>query len=142
LDVQSEVGQALVKAVDQALARWDEAMEDDFNTGGAIGHLFELVREYNRLLDQDEPALAADRQALEYTRDKLDLMAGVLGFFREGLPRERERTAPEEVLGLLERRNQARREKNWAEADRLRDLIQAAGFQIMDGPEGSRLKRG
>ncbi len=141
LEVQSEAGQALNSAVDLALERWHEAMDDDFNTGGAIGHIFELVREFNRLVDEDDGALSADRKVLEKTRDSLETMAGILRLFPNGLPTERSLEIPAEVQELLEQRERARADKDWAEADRLRDLIDESGYQVLDGAEGTRLKR-
>ena len=140
LDARAPVGEALELAAAQSLGRWREAMDDDFNSGGAIGHIFELVREFNRLAAEDDAGLRVDRAALTAARDALDTMSGVLGLFKEGLPVRRELAAPAEVLALLDRRNAARAAKDWAEADHLRDAITAAGFQILDGPEGSRLK--
>jgi cysteinyl-tRNA synthetase len=140
LEVQSVVGQALTKASEQALERWQESMDDDFNTGGAIGHIFELVREFNRLVAEDDEAIIADRGALEKALEVLGVMSGILGLFTQGLPRERKLDITNEVEEWLIQRNRARTDKNWAEADRLRDLIADAGYQILDGPEGSRLK--
>ena len=140
LEIQSEVGESLMKASELALERWQEAMDDDFNTGGALGHVFELCREFNRLVDQDDAALAADRRALVIARDRLETMTSVLGIFKEGLPTKRSLEVSADVEALLTERNRARAEKNWAEADRLRDAIAAAGFQILDAAEGSRLK--
>jgi len=136
----TEAGRTLAEAASRARESWEEAMDDDFNTGGAIGHVFELVREFNRLAAEDPAGLAADRQSLETAWDALDTMTGVLGLFAGGLPAERRLEAPAEVLAWLEARQRAREGKDWAEADRLRDLIQEAGYQILDGPEGSRLK--
>jgi len=140
LEVRAPVGDSLEKAAVRALERWAEAMDDDFNSGGAIGHIFELVKEFNKASDSDDEGLSADRAALSAARDALDTMAGVLGLFGAGLPAERTLSAPPEVETMLGQRDQARAEKNWAEADRLRDAITEAGFQILDGPEGSRLK--
>jgi cysteinyl-tRNA synthetase len=67
-------------------------------------------------------------------------MTGVLGLFREGLPSQRRLDASPELVALLRERDAARAARNWAEADRLRTAIQAAGFQVLDGPEGSRLR--
>ncbi len=140
LEASSPASRALASGAAQALERWREAMDDDFNSGGAIGHLFELVREFNRLVDEDDPGLRADRAALTAARDALATMTGVLGLFREGLPRERRLALPAELLALLAERDAARAAKNWAEADRLRAAILAAGYQVLDGPEGSRLR--
>jgi len=141
VEVQSEVGQGLVKSAELALERWHESMDDDFNTGGAIGHIFELVKELNRAIAEDDEGLSADRQALEKTIDTLRTMTDVLGLFIEGLPRERKLELPAEVVQWSSEREQARAEKNWAEADRLRNLIDEAGFQVLDGAGGSELKR-
>jgi cysteinyl-tRNA synthetase len=140
LEASSPASQALAAAAAQALERWREAMDDDFNSGGAIGHLFELVREFNRLVDEDDPGLRADRAALTAARDALATMTGVLGLFREGLPTQRRLEIPAELTALLAERDAARAARNWAEADRLRGVIQAAGYQVLDGPEGSRLR--
>jgi len=140
LEASSPASAALARAAAQALERWREAMDDDFNSGGALGHLFELVREFNRLADEDDPGLRADRAALAAARDALATMAGVLGLFREGLPRERRLAIAPGVLELQAARDAARAARNWAEADRLRGAIQAAGYQVLDGPEGSQLR--
>ena len=140
LEASSPASRSLAAAAAQGLERWREAMDDDFNSGGAIGHLFELVREFNRLVDEDDPGLRADRAALTAARDALATMTGVLGLFREGLPRERRLVLPAELVALLAERDAARAAKNWAEADRLRAAILAAGYQVLDGPEGSRLR--
>ncbi|MCP4547174.1 MAG: cysteine--tRNA ligase [bacterium] len=140
IEVQSAVGKALADATTRALERWREAMDDDFNTGGAIGRIFELVKEFNRLVAADDAALSADREALVAARDALETMAGVLRLFTDGLPIERKLEIPPQVTAWLAERDQARVDKDWAGADRLRDLIHEAGFVILDGPEGSKVK--
>jgi cysteinyl-tRNA synthetase len=64
----------------------------------------------------------------------------VLGLF--WLPIEAAEEAPAEILEMLRARGEARKAKNWAEADRLRDAIQAAGWVIEDRGDGARVKRG
>ncbi len=141
LEVQGEAGQSLVKASELALERWTEAMDDDFNTGGAIGHVFELVKEFNRLVAEDDEGLSADRGALQTALEALKTMAGVLGLFKEGLPAERKLEVPKEVMQWVADREAARAAKDWAEADRLRDLVADAGFEIMDGSGGSQVRK-
>ncbi len=140
LEARAPVGDSLEKAAATALERWREAMDDDFNSGGAIGHIFELVREFNRLASGDDEGLRVDRPALTAARDALATMTGILGLFEGGLPETRSLAVGSAVEELLAARNQARVDKDWAEADRLRDAIAEAGFQVLDGPEGSRLK--
>jgi cysteinyl-tRNA synthetase len=141
LEVKSQVGQALTEASKLALERWTEAMDDDFNTGGAIGHIFELVKEFNRLVAEDDEGLSADRAALKAALDSLETMTGVLGLFADGLPIERKVDVPEEVTAWLRDRDAARAAKDWAEADRLRDLITEAGFDILDSGSGSQVRK-
>jgi cysteinyl-tRNA synthetase len=141
VEVRAPVGDKLEAACDLALERWHEAMDDDFNTGGAIGHIFELVKEFNRLMAEDAEGLSLNRQALEKSTLALDTMCGALGLFIEGLPKERRVEISPELLDLLALRDKARAEKDWAAADRYRDEILAAGFQVLDGPEGSSLKK-
>ena len=99
------------------------ALADDFNTAQALGAMFEWVREANR---RDEPV----------GRDDLVEMLQVLGL--ENLV-ELGDAAGAEDLALLERRQAARAQKNWAEADRLRDELAARGWTVRDGADGAEL---
>ena len=109
------------------------ALDDDLNISGALGHLFDLVREANTALDHDgmdPPAAAAVRDLL--TED-LDHVLAVME------PDPSETGGDADLEALLERRNRARAERNWAEADRLRDHLADLGWKVQDGPDGSRL---
>ena len=99
------------------------ALADDFNTAGALGHLFEWVREANR-----DPGAGG--------RDALADMLGVLGL--EGLLEAEEGAGPEEHA-LLEERQAARAERDFARADALRDELRSRGWEVRDGPEGAAL---
>jgi len=122
-------------------ARFMQAMEDDFNTPEALGALFDLAREINRL-KQDNPAQA---QALGALLVKLGVILGVLqespeSFLRQGgndLDSDR-------IEALIASRNQARAEKNWALADQIRDEL--AAMQVVledkDGVTSWRVERG
>lgn len=127
----NEAEQALMEKCRTAIARFDEAMDDDLNTADAIGAIFELVKEGNLALNADS-ARAAIRGAL----DALKEMTGVLGI----LTREND-SVPEEIQALIEQRKQARAEKNWAESDRIRDEITARGFVLEDTPQGAKVRR-
>jgi cysteinyl-tRNA synthetase len=100
-----------------------EALADDFNTPKALPALYEWVGEANKL-----DGAVGDGQLRE--------MLGVLGV--EGLL-EAEPGPPPEALGLAERRETARAEKRWDEADRLRDELRAMGWEVRDGPQGPEL---
>jgi cysteinyl-tRNA synthetase len=109
--------------------RFHAAMQDDFNTPEAIGVLFELARDINRLRDQDlQQALA--QAAL------LRKLGGVLGIL-QAVPAEFLRAGAGDldaayIDDLIARRNTARAEKNWAEADRIRDELKALKVVLED----------
>jgi cysteinyl-tRNA synthetase len=100
------------------------ALADDFNTAGALGPLFDWVREANR---RTEPVGRGD----------LVEMLGMLGLERLAAPEAR---APEaEDRALLERRQAARAGRDYAEADRLRDALRERGWEVRDGAAGAEL---
>jgi len=104
-------------------AFWD-ALADDFNTARALAALFDWIGEANKL---DAPA--GDRDLFE--------MLHVLGL--ESLMDREE--APPDVVALADQRAAARRAKDWAEADRLRDELHERGWEVRDGPQGPELVR-
>ena len=127
-------------------ARFDAAMDDDFNTAEAIGHLFELVRVVNRF-GNDKKARAKGALAIAPAVAAFALAGDVLGigaqapqaFFDE--VKEKRLTAQgrsvAEVEARIEARAAARTAKDWAEADRLRAELDADGIVVMDSPTGS-----
>jgi cysteinyl-tRNA synthetase len=107
------------------------AMDDDLDTPKAVAQLFTLVRRANQAADDGDEATAARLAATvrEICRALgLELHAGV-------------GEIPEEILDLARRRDSARASKDWSEADRLRDEIQAAGFVVEDTPTGTVVRR-
>jgi cysteinyl-tRNA synthetase len=119
---------------------FEEALDDDFNSGEAIGHLFRLVREANRVRSADPDPLAGDRATLEHIQEAVEVFDSVLGLYKEGLPKARIEV-PDEVKALIEEREGARKAKDWTRADSLRDEILAHGFAVEDRPEGPLIKR-
>jgi cysteinyl-tRNA synthetase len=122
-----------------------EKMDDDFNTGGAISELFELVRLLNRSIDQQQLEDAAQRDtasiaALVQGATTLKELSAVLGLFQQ----EPHRVAGADdgtIAGLmpfvLELRASARANKNFAMADRIRDGLTASGLALEDRKEGT-----
>ncbi|XZG68924.1 cysteine--tRNA ligase [Chitinibacteraceae bacterium HSL-7] len=114
-------------------ARFKAAMDDDFGTSDAVAVLFELAAEVNRTGDATLARLLKD-------------LGGVLGL----LEREPEEflqgdagdgLSADEIDALIVARREARASKNWAESDRIRDALTAAGIVLEDGPSGTTWRR-
>jgi len=105
------------------------ALDDDLNISGALGQMFDLIRESNSMLDRGELSPAQAAQVLSSWK-RLDQ---VLALQREVA------AVPGEVSTLVEQRQQARLAKNWAESDRLRDEIAKLGWTVKDTKDGPKL---
>src|SRR5262245_5327803 len=115
-----------------------QEMDDDFNTPRALALIFDEVRALNRLLDEKKP------EGLEARVAALRTMCATLGLLYEGyFERKKQRwstragIAREAVEAQIARREQARKSKNWNEADRIRNELQALGVVVEDTPEGA-----
>lgn len=131
--------------------RFEEAMDDDFNTAQALGYFFDLQRHLNSLLDiskkqRTEEILAMLKQGLEYfTR-----LGSIFGLFqevpehylneqkKEGL--KRLNLVEEEILRRIDERNLARKERNWKRADEIRNDLLSRGIILEDTPAGTLWK--
>ena len=112
-------------------------MADDLNTAEALAQLFDLSREANRLADSGTLSAAGAAAVLEAFR-QFDRILGCLDVDKEPETEE----IPAEITALAEERAAARKAKNFAESDRLRDEIAAKGYVIEDAPGGVwRLKK-
>ena len=111
-----------------------QAMDDDFNTADAVSVIFELVREINAAVN---PNAHPTKALAEKCRELYLELSGVLGIpFIE----KKDELTPEQTA-LLEARKAARKEKNWAESDRIRDELKAQGILVEDTPQGMKWKR-
>ncbi len=115
-------------------SRFDQAMDDDLNTADAIGVLFELVRAMNA-------ATAADhmptRALAEACLNMLHEFTEVLGLLYNGASEDLD----SKVEGLIEARQAARKNKDFAAADRIRDELKEMGIELMDTPQGIKWKK-
>ena len=124
-------GSEVATAVEQAQNQFRTAIADDLNSAGATAALFALVREGNRLADSGTLSAAGAAKILDCCRD-FDRIFGCLDVDAAPVAEE----FPAEVVAMAEERAAARKNKNWAESDRLRDAIKAAGFLVEDAPGG------
>jgi cysteinyl-tRNA synthetase len=121
--------------------RFEQALNDDFNTANAVAVLFDLVREINRE-KAGNPGKANSLASL------LKYLAGIIGLLQTD-PEEYLKSqvsgdaglADEAIDSMIQQRLDARNNRDWAAADRIRDELSAAGISIEDSAEGTRWRR-
>jgi cysteinyl-tRNA synthetase len=123
----------LAAAVSAADARFTATMQEDLNVSEALGAVFEFVAECNKA----QPTAASAKTALRFFARVED----VLGCFGAEPSADATSDAPPELLALLQQRQDAKKQKNWAVADAVRDQIARAGWKIVDTPQGARLEK-
>jgi cysteinyl-tRNA synthetase len=139
---QTEEGEVLQKMLSEFTGRFKEAMDDDFNSALAIGHIYELVREVNRYLDS-KPSGDETVKLLHDSMDKIKEASDVLNVFNRtpkewyvslmkshGIP-----LTEGEIENKIEQRKEAREQKNWEEADSIRDGLLGSGVVLEDRPD-------
>ncbi|MBR5201645.1 MAG: cysteine--tRNA ligase [Clostridia bacterium] len=138
---------ALKNATDEVLANADEikaklnsrkdqfitAMDDDLNTADAITAIFELVKDINTTVITDAPS----KELVELSVTLFDELTGVLGLVYN----RKTESLDDEIEKLIEARTQARKDRNWAEADRIRDELKAQGIVLEDTAQGVKWHR-
>jgi cysteinyl-tRNA synthetase len=119
--------------------RFIEAMDDDFNTALALGHIFEFIRDANRFLD-GKPSGPEARELLHKTEKLLSEIGGVLNIFGR-TPEEWYRSlmvvkkiglSEKEILEMIKQRREARQRKEWEMADRIRKELEEKGIILED----------
>jgi len=135
--------------IDSISTRFQDDMDDDFNTAAALGQLFDLCRALNRFQDsRSRKPTPEEKKLLAQGVHRLRECANVLGLLQRSPDeffREHRRMSlailgigQEEVEGLIAERARARKEKNWARADEIRDKLAEMSIILEDKPEGTR----
>ncbi|WII37138.1 cysteine--tRNA ligase [Paenibacillus thiaminolyticus] len=134
---EQEPGEALQQKLAGILDTFDAKMQDDFNTADAITAVFDWVNLANSTMQQGtrDERQTANLQAL---LDAVEAMNNVLGLVPE---QEEEDLLDEEIDRLIQERADARKAKNWARADEIRDMLTAEGIILEDTPQGIRWRR-
>ncbi|HYJ32221.1 MAG TPA: cysteine--tRNA ligase [Candidatus Binatia bacterium] len=128
----------LLQEISELRRQFGEAMDDDFNTARAQGHLFEIAKAINRVADQSD-AHPLERAALPVAGRHLRELGETIGLFWGAPPAEE--ALPVEVQDLVRQRVEARMQMQWGRADQLRDQIAALGYDLKDSKEGTKVRR-
>ena len=120
---------AFTETFDSYRQKFDDAMDDDLNTADAISVIFELVRAINIAVEKN-PTKALAAACLDMLHEFTD----VLGLLYN--KKEEDDSLDSKVEAMIEARQAARKAKNFAEADRIRDELKAMGITLMDTPQG------
>ncbi|MCR5592917.1 MAG: cysteine--tRNA ligase [Saccharofermentans sp.] len=123
----------LLKACEDGKNSFIAHMDDDLNTADAITDIFGLVKAANTAVSSGN----ASRNALQKAYDTLSEITGVLGIILE----EQDDGIPSEITDLVNQRAEAKKNKNFAEADRIRDLITSKGYSVKDTPQGPQVEK-
>lgn len=124
--------QAAFERIKKYEEKFDAAMDDDLNTADAISVIFEIIRDVNtEVKDGCSKKFAADCLAF------IEELAGVLGLLAEA--EEKEDEIPADISQLVQERQDARKSKNFARADEIRDILKDRGFAVEDTPQGPKI---
>jgi cysteinyl-tRNA synthetase len=117
-----------------------EAMDDDFNSASAIGHIFDMARDVNLFVKG--PETPAKKLVLSRGLERIKKLGDVLGLFRSiGGEIIKAEDLPIEVRDLVDERSKARKAKDWATADSIRKQLATQGYYLEDRAEGTIVRR-
>ncbi|PIE68442.1 MAG: cysteine--tRNA ligase [Deltaproteobacteria bacterium] len=144
---QSSLPQELVLELTRAEEGFVQAMEDDLNTAGALGHVFTLIRLANRILEHKTWKKSEQARPLfQRILDNLNTWGEILGILTQEshtlltelrqIRAQRKGIDQAQVLDLMDQRAQARRDKDFAKADTIREALAAMNVTVQDTPQG------
>ena len=132
-DAEHDGDRAIIDGFGKYREQFIDAMDDDLNTADAIASIFELVRDINTNVVGKTPSKALVEGAISV----FDELTGVLGLVYN----RKTETLDSDIEALIEARTNARKEKNWAEADRIRDQLKEMGIVLEDTTQGVKWHR-
>ena len=132
-DAEHDGDRTIIDGFGKYREQFIDAMDDDLNTADAIASIFELVRDINTNVVGKTPSKALVEGAISV----FDELTGVLGLVYN----RKTETLDSDIEALIEARTNARKEKNWAEADRIRDQLKEMGIVLEDTAQGVKWHR-
>ena len=121
-----------IEAVNGYRKSFCEAMDDDLNTADALGVLFEFARATNTFVSEPH-----NIESINTAKKLFDDITNIFSILRNKDGEE----FPEEALALLNERSEARKSKNWARADEIREQLKEMGYAVEDSKDGAKLKK-
>ena len=131
-DALTEAEQENQKTVDELIAKFEAAMDDDFNTADAVSAIFELVKLANSTANEE-----SSKAYVDLLKETISKLSDVLGIITE----RKAEVLDSEIEELIAARQQARKEKNFARADEIRQQLLDMGIVLEDTREGVKWKR-
>ncbi len=128
--------EGILEGVDEA---FNEAMSDDFNTAVALADLFGYFKDVSRLLAEHDPAARRMTNAIRKTYSLLGLFYRDAGEYLAQYAKEED--VPDEVREIAEARREARKNKDWAKSDELREQLKQLGYAVKDTKDGYELTK-
>src|SRR5699024_4842911 len=122
-----------LEKINKSRVAFEQAMDDDFNTANAITVLFDLTREANLYLEENQTEIEVIDAFMEQITTLLDVL---------GIKLEQEELLDEEIDALIAERNEARKARNFERADEIRDLLKEKNIILEDTAQGVRWRRG
>ena len=119
------------EAIEIYVKKFEDAMEDDFNTADAISAVFELVKHINQNVDEN-----TGKNVLKLYLDNLNMLCDILGI----ILKKEEKLLDEDIERMINERQEARKNKDFATADRIRDELLSKGIVLEDTREGVKYK--
>jgi len=116
--------------------KFESFMDDDFNTPKALSCLYELSSKTNALIDKQKGEI--NKKLSEEIAKTFRELGNIFGVLQKEIKKEE---IPKEVKELLEKREEARKKKDWKLADELREKIKELGYKVEDTEEGPRVKK-
>ncbi len=136
LDNEQNLSQQSLNEIDTLInsykLNFEKYMDNDFDSSGALGVIFEFVKEINRLLDESELS-HEDLEKIKIFINQLNSVLGILEIKTEEIP--------EEILQLIKDRENHRKEKNWTKSDEIRNIIKEKGYDIEDSSSGIKCRK-
>jgi cysteinyl-tRNA synthetase len=133
-DESSAEEQKVLEGLKKYETQFDAAMDDDLNTADAISVIFELIRDVNTAVKD-----GCSKKFAGECLDMIEELSGVLGLLADA--EDEGNDISDEILSLVQERQDARKAKNFARADEIRDILKDKGFAVEDTPQGPKIVR-